>query len=521
MASALYLFVAAIAGFISLSLEILWFRVYSHLTGGAAPSFGVVLAFFLLGLALGSFASWLYCNERTAERGKALLWVPALLVLCGSAVGFLLVPLVAWAVTGPGFIVTLPVISLATALLGAVLPLVSHFGIAPDDAAGQRLSYLYMANIAGSCAGSLLTGFVLLDLWPLRQLSTGLAVLGCALAVALLALGRPRGWQALAGGAVAIALTTVWLAPGLYEELWEKLQRKARYRPGEPFATVLESRGGVITVTGDGAVFGGGVYDGRLCTSMCPDRNLIIRPYALAAVHPCPEEVLLVGLSGGAWAQVLAHHPTVRRLVVVDINPGYLEIVGVHPEVSSLLRNPKVEIVIDDGRRWMVANPLARFDAIVQGTSWHWRDHMTLIQSAEYLQLVRSRLKPGGVFIFNTTNSLDVKKTGCSVFRYGFRLTNCLYLSDSPLAIDRERWRQVLEAYRIDGKPVFDLSSEAQRECLREVLAKLPADEQGLERRTAEYEPCRSVIHFARGAEIVTDDNMLPEWYRPWWEVPE
>lgn len=521
MTSALFLLVAAIAGFISLSLEILWFRVYSFLTGGAAPSFGVVLAFFLLGLALGSLASWLYCNERTAERGKKLLWVPALLVLLGSVAGFLLVPFVAWAVTGPGFVVTLPAISLVTALLGAVLPLVSHLGIAPDDAAGQRLSHLYMANIAGSCAGSLLTGFVLLDLWPLRQLSTGLAVGGCALAVTLLALGRPRGWRALAGGAVAVALAVVWLAPGLYAELWEKLQRKREYRPGEPFATVLESRGGVITVTSDGVVSGGGVYDGCLSTSLCPDRNLIVRPYALAAVHPRPEEVLLVGLSGGAWAQVLAHHPAVRRLVVVDINPAYLRIVGAHPEVSSLLRNPKVEIVIDDGRRWMVANPAARFDAIVQGTSWHWRDHMTLIQSREYLRLVRSRLKPGGVFVFNTTNSLDVKKTGCSVFPYGFRLTNCLYLSDSPLAIDRERWRRVLEAYRIDGRPVFDLASETQRQCLQAVLALLPADGEGLARRTAAYEPCRSVLRFAREAAIVTDDNMLTEWYRPWWEVPE
>lgn len=521
MSSALFLFVAAAAGFISLSLEILWFRVYSFLTGGAAPSFGVVLACFLFGLAVGSFASWVYCHDGTAEKGKSHLWIPALLVLAGSVTGFLLVPFVAWAVRGPGFVVTLPLISLATALLGAVLPLVSHLGIAPDDAAGQRISFLYMANIAGSCAGSLLTGFVLLDLWPLRELSTGLAVAGCALAVTLLALGRPRGWLPLAGVAVAVALAAVWWAPGLYAELWEKLQRKANYKPGEPFASVLESRGGVITVTSDGVVSGGGVYDGVLSTSLCPDRNLIIRPYALAAVHPHPEDVLLVGLSGGAWAQVLAHHPTVRRLVVVEINSAYLAIIRAHPAVASLLHNPKVDIVIDDGRRWMVAHPEQRFDAIVQGTSWHWRDHMTLIQSREYLELVRSRLKPGGVFIFNTTNSLDVKKTGCSVFSYGFRLTNCLYLSETPLAVDRQRWQQVLQTYRIDGVPVFDLSRKEQRECLDGVLAHLPADEAGLRQRTANYEPCASVLRLARDARLITDDNMFTEWYRPWWEVPE
>ena len=40
----------------------------------------------------------------------------------------------------------------AAFLLGLVLPIVSHLGIAPSEAVGARLSYLYLANIVGSAA---------------------------------------------------------------------------------------------------------------------------------------------------------------------------------------------------------------------------------------------------------------------------------------------------------------------------------------------------------------------------------
>ena len=31
----------------------------------------------------------------------------------------------------------------------------------------------------------------------------------------------------------------------------------------------------------------------------------------------------MIGLSAGAWAEVVANHPQLDELVVVEINPGY------------------------------------------------------------------------------------------------------------------------------------------------------------------------------------------------------
>ena len=79
--------------------------------------------------------------------------------------------------------------------------------------------------------------------------------------------------------------------------------------------------------------------------------------------------------------------------------------------VASLLDNPKVEIVIDDGRRWLNRHPERKFDAIIQNTTWYYRPNVTNLLSREYLALVAAHLREGGVIMYNTTGSLRVQRT--------------------------------------------------------------------------------------------------------------
>jgi spermidine synthase len=108
-----------------------------------------------------------------------------------------------------------------------------------------------------------------------------------------------------------------------------------------------------------------------------------------------PKEVLEVGLSGGAWTEIISNHPQLEKQVVVEINPGYVEVIRRYPMVAPLLRNPKVEVVIDDGRRWMERHRDRKFDVIVMDTIYHWRAHATNLLSVEFLDLARQLLKPG------------------------------------------------------------------------------------------------------------------------------
>src|SRR6202030_4751858 len=92
-----------------------------------------------------------------------------------------------------------------------------------------------------------------------------------------------------------------------------------------------------------------------------------------------------IGLSSGSWAQVLANHPGLQSLEIVEINPGYLQLIVQYPMVASILRNPKVNINIDDGRRWLLAHPDARYDAIVVNITFYWRAHVSNLLSVACL----------------------------------------------------------------------------------------------------------------------------------------
>jgi spermidine synthase len=114
----------------------------------------------------------------------------------------------------------------------------------------------------------------------------------------------------------------------------------------------------------------------------------------------------MIGLSSGSWATVVANHPGVTRLTVIEINPGYLGLIRQYPDVAGLLTNPKVEIHIDDGRRWLTRNADRKFDAVLANTTFHWRSNASNLLSVEFLELIRSHLNPGGFYFYNTTDSL-------------------------------------------------------------------------------------------------------------------
>jgi spermidine synthase len=120
---------------------------------------------------------------------------------------------------------------------------------------------------------------------------------------------------------------------------------------------VVENRNGVIAVTGNNAVFGNGVYDGYFNVDPAPDVNFVVRAYALSFFHPAPKRILMIGLSSGSWAQILVNHPLAESPDVIEINSGYLQLIPQYPVVNSLLRNPRVHIYLDDGRRWLLAHP--------------------------------------------------------------------------------------------------------------------------------------------------------------------
>jgi spermidine synthase len=505
--------IGGIAGFIALGYEIVWYRLFSFTTAGVAKSFAFLLGAYLLGIALGSQMVNRLCTTIRDPRTFVRFLVAT--VFGANILGFLVGPILFHLVVHVSYLWTLVPIGIAAACLGAIFPMLCHISIPPDGNVGTRLSYLYLSNIVGSALGSYLTGFVLMDLLPLRYVSVVLMLLGLGLGVALLLHAElPRTkFMLAAAGTAAIGVLALLATGPLFHHMYERLYLKGAYAPTAQFAAVVETRSGIISVTREGMVLGGGIYDGRFNVSLVNDSNGVERPFALSYFHPNPREVLVIGLSSGSWAQVIANNPQVEHETIVEINPGYLRLIERNDEVASLLKNPKVRVNIDDGRRWLIRNSERKYDAIVMNTTYHWRSNGTNLLSVEFLQLIRQHLNPGGVLFYNTTDSPEVQATGLHVFPYGMRIGGFMVVSDTALRLDPEHWRDVLLHYSIDGKPVFDLSQEWQRHRLSEVLSLATTMDRDVPAQftleSADHIRARTVY-----ARIITDDNMGTEWFR-------
>ena len=185
---------AALAGFISLSHEILWYRVYAFGTGGTLPVFGILLGIYLLGMAVGALLAQRLCGDASANtRDRIARWA-GLLTAAAGAVAYCHIPLATWFAEHRHVAGAMPFAGVAAGLYGAVLPLVGHVAVPPDRKAGQGVSYVYLANIVGACLGSVLTGFLFLEYLGVASAALLLLVVSTATALLLLrGVGGPVG----------------------------------------------------------------------------------------------------------------------------------------------------------------------------------------------------------------------------------------------------------------------------------------------------------------------------------------
>ncbi len=491
----LVLILAAVVGYLALSQEILWFRAFSYLTQDNPTDFAHVLGCVLFGIALGAGATRWMCRQNP---DGALRVIGMLLALSALVYGFSLPAFaevlvavqpdemdielgnrVAWRSLTFGYLI----VAGTAMLLGAVFPLLCHYAVR-GGGVGQSISWVYFANIVGSTAGPLLTGFILLDVATLQTnvLLLTLLTAGAGTVVLLISGGTvlPR--------AVVLAFLGVGMAvylvnnQGWFGQILEKLHYQHDFRPGQEYKYVIENRNGIIAIKSDSmygdVIYGGGAYDGRFNLDPVSDGNGITRAYLLAALHPRVEEVIVIGMSGGAWVRALTMHPDIKKITVVEINPGYVAVMKNYPEIARALDDPRVTLHIDDGRRWLNRHPDAHFDIMIMNTIYHWRGHATNLLSDDFLRICQARLKPGGFVYYNSTGSEDVFYTAAQVFKQVGHKGNIVIGSDTRWPSTRESRRSQLLKFKVGDVPLF-----GDKIALQEVQTRLAGDES----RIAEY----------------------------------
>lgn len=439
-------------GLLSLSQEILWVRLLSFGQLGRPQAFALVLVAFLIGISAGSVVGRRICErspQMLASAARVLSWAAALDIIALQ----LAAPMLGYSPWRLGALLLL--IALTAGAKGVLFPIVHHLGSSTSrEGLGRSVSHIYLANVMGSALGPLITGFWLLDLLPVESawavIATGTA--GLAMACLMAAPQRQRSWFALP--ALLLGMGLVLIARPL--PVIQKVASGAD-ETGSDIRQLIQNKHGILhTITssqGD-TTYGGNAYDGRVNVDMRLNSNMLDRAYLMALLHPRPRRVLVIGLSTGAWTQAILGFPGVEQVDVVEINPGYRDLIASHPAVAPLLKDPRVRLHIDDGRRWLRAHRDTRYDLVFQNTTFHWRAYTSLLLSREYLQEMSRHLAPGGIVAMNTTDSLDAYATALDVFKHVARYSNFAYMSDRPLQ-RRPDAEMVLRACRTDSQPSF------------------------------------------------------------------
>ena len=401
------------AGFAATVAQILLLRELLVLFYGNEMSTALVLAGWLLWTALGSALAAGFAGRRPPREGTLALLlslqalgVPAL-VLCVRGVRWLLgIPLGELAPTGTMLLVCLTMPVLFCPVAGALFGSCWAYQRSRDAASsGRGPLAIYLGEALGAAAGGIAFYFVML------RLATAL---GTAIAVALLLLAV-AGWVVWRYGGrshrvpigipwavVTLAVVAMAFARGDLE------MRSRRWQWGEHLAAVRDTPFHNIAVLEEReqvTVFTNGLW---LWTRPDPaTAELAVHPALLQ--HPHPRRVLLLG--GGVAGQVAEalQHPSLERLESVELDPELISLSEsfLDSDARESLREGRVEILSGDAGTFLGRGD-ATYDVILMSVGDPINAQMNRFYTEEFFDLVRQRLRPGGIFTFSVPGGGDM-----------------------------------------------------------------------------------------------------------------
>ncbi|WP_109079304.1 fused MFS/spermidine synthase [Aggregatibacter kilianii] len=484
-----------LSGFLSLGLEVIWIRLFSFYGITLPQIFALTLALFLLGIAYGSLI-----GKRLCQSGKGNIQHIGYSFLLSSIFDCLTITAIITFPTEKMLGIFIVSIFITALLRGIVFPIVHHLG-AEQKKTGAAISNVYFSNVLGCTISPILIGFYLFDIFTTQQ--TYLVIIAITLITAAFCI-QEKWLKSIAVIFTATIITVTFTMPEkIIHALAQKKDDDGSYLKLEK---LIENKHGFIQVyldkNNDELVFGGNVYDGMLNTNLNHSHNGIERAYLLPIIAPHAKNILVIGLSTASWTRVLTSMPELESMTVIELNPGYPQLAGMYPEMEKFLQDKRVNLITDDGRRWLNRNPEKKFDFILMNTTFHWRNYASNLLSKEFLELTKSHLNENGFIYFNTTGSYDAYYTSKEVFPYTYQYINMSLASLTPITTPtKEQIIAGLSKLKWEKEvPVFN-SQEELESGANNIFSKPFIHSEN--------------IHFSelgRTPEIITDGNMITEY---------
>jgi spermidine synthase len=373
-----------------LVIEILAGRLLAPYLGVSLEVFTGIIGVILAGISLGA---WL--GGRAADRMDPTR-LPGPLMITGGMTAIASPPIIDFfgpnLGTDPFSIIFLATVGFVVpaALLTAVTPVIVKIRLSSLTETGSVVGGFSAIGTAGAIAGTFLTGFFLIAAFPTRPIVAGLGAV-LVLWGALLMMTRNR-WQALV--AIAVAVGAAWIlanaaGPCQFETTYHCAEVRVDTQRPSGRLLVLD-RGHNSYVDLEDPTY----LDFRYARVMA---DVIDTTFS-----PGPLEVLSVGGGGFTFPKYLDAVRPGTEHVVLEID-GELLTIG----RNELGFTDEAEVVIADARQ-SISDVLPNSVDLVIGDAFTGLTVPWHLTTREFVSIVDSRMKPGGIYLINVIDYGDI-----------------------------------------------------------------------------------------------------------------
>ncbi|MFC1614923.1 fused MFS/spermidine synthase, partial [Gemmatimonadota bacterium] len=398
------LLIYAVAGFASMAYEVLWTRSLIYFVGLSVHAFTIILISFLLGLALGSLAV-IYLVDRWRKPLIVLgllQWLIAASALAGipvmgklpsiyQKINLLLGANTYNQIFLVKFILCALLLGIPTLAMGAVFPVVNRLYVRTRHGLAGRVGALYASGTAGTIAGSLFAGFILLPITGIAGGLLAIAILNSMVGAAAFALRKKpitlRLWPAAACLAtIALSAAALSTGGGLDSIVSYSLHSSGKEilycrETTEASIAVLKNNTGdrELNINGESTAYTG--FEDIVIHKFLSHLPLLL--------HKDPESILVVGFGFGSTVYSASRYD-LSQIECVELVPEEIKTAPYFlPENHGVLDSGMVRMVFDDGRNHILTSG-SKYDAI------SFNAIHPMLYTLDFYRLCARALSPGG-----------------------------------------------------------------------------------------------------------------------------
>jgi spermidine synthase len=424
--TAMLLAVAMLTGLSSFIYEIAWIRSLSLVLGSATHSFELMLASFILGLALGG----LWIRSRIDAIRNPVRFLAIVQIIMGLAAAATLpvysasFDVMAWVLsavgrTDAGYVVylllataiCLMVMLPATFMAGMTLPLIT-FHLLRTPSGERSIGQVYATNTLGAILGVIFAVHIALPSVGVKGALIAGAAIDVALGIALLfavqsgkTISR-AAWSSAGVAGIVIAafsfqLDPLKLASGVFRSGIARFSEKVQvvfHKDGKTATVdVLKDSAGGVSILTNGKSDGAAALDPRIAGARSDEHTMVLAALLPFAHNPKIRDVAVIGYGTGMSASAALSSPAVARVDTIEIEPAMVEgAIHFRPMTDAAYTDPRSHIVIDDAKSYF-ARSSRRYDLIISEPSNPWVSGVASLYTREFYQRIRGQLNPGGL----------------------------------------------------------------------------------------------------------------------------